>query len=270
MGFKNLKPSTAKAATPPSGGETVLGPAKNWSFSSLQKYEQCPHYTKLKVVDKAPMPERLNSSAAVRGENIHQSAEDYVSGKTNILIPELKDFKAHADSLRRLYKDGKVQLEEDWAYDLQLNPVEWKDPTAWLRLKLDVHVELSPTTAVVIDWKSGRRFGNEVKHQQQGALYAGVSAMRLPDVSKFIVEFFYVDQNETSQVIYTRRQAQVHWANFRERALRMTTATKFPAKPSEPNCRFCDFSCSEYRNKQGVLAFKGTGVCLFDAYRRRV
>lgn len=268
MGFKNLKPAAAKPAPAPQGA-IALGPAKNWSFSSLQKYEQCPHFTKLKVVDKAPQPERDPNSPAARGERIHLAAEEFVRGDRDDLIPELREFKDHIQRLRELYQAGKVSMEDEWAYNLALEPVDWKSSDAWLRLKLDVHVELDANTAVVIDYKSGKRFGNEVKHQQQGALYAAVSAMRLPDVSKFVVEFWYVDQNETSQMVYTRRQAQLAWAKFRERALAMTTATTFKAKPSEPNCKWCDYSCNSMTSKQtGKVYFQGTGACEFDIFRR--
>ena len=269
MSFKNFKLATPKPATPRSPTEIVLGPAKNWSFSALQKFEQCAYFTKLKVVDKAPQPERDPNSPAARGERLHNAAEEYVRGETDHLPPELKNFVDHLNRLRELHLQGKVEMEEEWAYDLQLTPVDWKAKEAWLRLKLDVHVTLDKRTAVIIDYKSGKRFGNEVKHQQQGALYAAVSAMRLPDVEKFVVEFWYIDQNETTQTTYTRRQANMAWAKFRERALAMTTATKFPAKPSEPNCKFCDYSCNEMVSKQtGKVYFKGTGACEFDVYRR--
>lgn len=583
MAFNNLKPATPKAAPAATNGAIVLGPAKNWSFSALQKFEQCPYFTKLKVVDKAPQPERDPDSPAARGERLHLAAEQYVRGETDELPRELCNFVDHLNRLRELHLQGKVEMEEEWAYDVQLNPVDWKSKGAWLRLKLDVHVTLDKRTAVIIDYKglpldteiptpngfttmaaispgdelfdaagntcrvvgksavknlpcytiqfddttviscdedhlwalhdgavkavtslqrgdkvsvcapvqyaeqvlpldpyvlglwladgkhtsgeitkgdafvfeecarrgyavgddltpgqkssecrtvkgirglltklgvlrnkhipeqylrasipqrldllrglmdgdgsvnplrkqvvfsstnhtlsmqvrelacslgqralmstanaegfgvkttvypvtwrplhgvnpfatplkadkigkwgpgksavrtvvsvkpvasiptqciavdspdntflctrkylpthnSGKRFGNEVKHQQQGALYAAISALRLPDVEKFIVEFWYIDQNETTQTTYTRRQANMAWAKFRERALAMTTATKFPAKPSEPNCKFCDFSCNEMTSKQtGKVYFKGTGVCEFDVYRR--
>lgn len=269
MGFKKLKPAKAKAPEAAAPKGVVLGPAKNWSFSSLQKYEACPHFTKLKAVDKCPGPPRDPNSPAERGSRIHDAAEQYVRGQRDDLVPEMKDFKDHVNALRKMFAEGRVTCEEDWAYDVDMNPVEWTSPNAWLRLKLDVHVDLDATTAVVIDYKSGKRFGNEVKHQQQGALYAAIAAMRWPDVSKIIVEFWYIDQNETSQVEYTRRQAMLHWARFRERGLDMTTATRFPAKPSEPNCKFCDYSCNSMANKQtGKVYFQGTGVCEFDVYRR--
>lgn len=268
MGFKNLKPATPKAPPAPQG-TIVLGPAKNWSFSSLQKFEQCPHFTKLKVVDKAPQPERDPDSPAARGERIHLAAEEYVRGDRDDIVKELRDFTAHLQRLRELHQQGKVTMEEEWAYDLELNPVEWKSPNAWLRLKLDVHVDLDSNTAVIIDYKSGKKFGNEVKHQQQGALYAAIVALRYPNVSKIIVEFWYVDQNDTTQLEYTRRQANLAWAKFRERALAMTTATHFKAKPSEPNCKFCDYSCNTMTSKQtGKVYFQGTGVCEFDIFRR--
>lgn len=226
-----------------------LGPVKAWSFSTLMDYELCPYKVYLAKVEKSPRPPVDEDSPLERGNRIHKDAERFVLGEIK-LARELKDFAAHFESLRTKYKQGKVKLEEDWAHARDLSVTEWRDRNAWLRLKCDAVYFISGDTICIIDYKTGRKFGNEIKHAQQGQLYAGIIAERYPEATKLIVEFWYTDQDDITTITYTRRQAGIFLSGFLARAERMTTAVDFPPKPSVSNCRYCDFGTN-----------KGTGVC---------
>ncbi len=230
----------------------VLGPARTWSFSALMNYEKCPHIIKQKL-DRAPVPERDENHPAERGTKIHDMAEKYVDGTYSKFPADLRKFKNEFDELRSMYPEGNVILEEDWGFTLNWAPTGWTDDDTWNRMKLDALVLLDEGTAArVIDYKTGKKFGNEVKHMQQAQLYAIGVFFKYPNVQALTTEFWYLDHKLTTRKTYTREKMLHYITRFTERALAMTTTTVFPPKPNKMNCKWCD-----YGNQNG------TGVCAF-------
>lgn len=224
-----------------------------WSYSRLATFEQCPFRAKLAYVDKIPEPERplppgKTEHANDRGSRIHEAAERFVRGETE-LIPELATFAPELTELRENYKRGCVSLEGEWGFDREWTPVAWMAPEVWARIKLDAMVTLNDEVAVVIDYKTGKKSGNEVKHSDQGRLYAVGTILKCPTVQMITTEFWYTDQDDITSTTYTRNEVLQMQERFTSRALRMTSATEFPARPNKFNCKWCPYSP------------KGTGHC---------
>lgn len=216
---------------------------KAGSFTRLDKYESCPLAAKIAYIDKVPEPERplpagKTEHANDRGTRIHEAAEMYVKGGVE-LIPELSKFKTEFLKARDLFSAGKASTEGDWAYDKDWNPVAWMSSDVWIRIKCDLVVFLNASTAVVVDYKSGRRFGNEIKHGQQMQLYVIGTLLRFPKVENVTTELWYIDQDEMASMTYTRAQGLRFVPNFERRMTALTTAEDFPANPNPHSCRWC-------------------------------
>lgn len=219
---------------------------KRVSFSRLQDFEKCRYMAKLKYVDYIPEPERplpagKTEHAFERGIRVHDSAELYVRGGVE-LIPELGRFENEFNELRDLYDEGKVSLEGEWAVDEQWNPVAWKSHDAWLRMKLDAFVDHGDGTGRVIDYKTGKRVFNEVKHTEQGQVYQLGAYMRFHNLQKLTVEFWYLDLGETDVKTYTRDQGTAYFDKYNTRFLAVTSATEFPPNPNVHSCRWCPYN----------------------------
>lgn len=224
-----------------------------WSYSRISVFEQCKLRAKLAYVDRIPEPPRplppgKTEHANDRGTRIHEAAEMFIKGGVE-LLPELNSFKAEFLRLRDLYKQGKVALEGEWAVDREWTPTSWKSSDAWARVKLDAFVRLSKKHAVVIDYKTGKRFGNEIKHAEQGQLYQLAAFLKYPKLDTIDVELWYTDQNELSHMQYTREQGLRFFRNFDNRGKTMTSEQLFPANPNIFSCRWCPYGP------------KGTGHC---------
>lgn len=220
-------------------------PLKAWSYSRLVDFQTCKLRAKLKYLDKIPEPERelkpgQTEQANDRGTRIHEAAELYVKGGVE-LIPELACFSQEFIRLRELYAEGKVSLEGDWAVNRDWAPVGFFSDDAWGRLKIDAMVMLDPTHSVVIDYKTGRRSGNELKHNEQTQLYAIGVVMRDPKVEKITTELWYPDQDDLHRVVYSRDQALRYFTKWNGRGLELTSATEFPPNPNKFSCRYCRF-----------------------------
>lgn len=229
-----------------------------------------------------PLPPGKVEHANDRGTRIHTACELYINGTTNELAFEAeKNFGFQIDLLREMYKDGLVSLEGEWAMNESWEPCSWggdwveADDTlwhtgtarklpergregdivkvgkkiyvwvpAWLRLKLDAMVMHDEYTATVIDFKTGRKFGNEVKHAEQLQLYQLVTFLRYPKLETVFAELWYLDQKEgenlTSQK-FTRSQGLRFKPRFHQRGMALTTCDEWPANPSRFTCQWCQY-----------------------------
>jgi hypothetical protein len=226
--------------------------ATSWSFSKLGDFEQCKLKFKIKHLDRVPEPDRPLPAGKLehandRGTRLHQECEDYVSGVSKDLSSELHHFYDRLALLRALYKDKLVSLEGEWGVDKDWAIADWK--TAWQRAKLDAMVHHSKTEATVIDYKSGRKFGNEIKHGEQLMLYQLLAFSRFPHLEVVHAELWYLDHGIVTSKTYTRMQGIRFRDNFNRRGLAITDCTDFPANPNVHSCKWCPYGP------------KGTGHC---------
>lgn len=226
---------------------------RSTSYSRLVDFESCKLKAKLKIIDRIPEPERplppgKTEHANDRGTRIHNECESYVRGKGQLPVEASKYFTEDFRALKRCFTEGAASLEGEWAFDTDWNPVDWK--TGWLRVKLDASVILTPTHAVVVDYKTGKRFGNEIKHGQQLELYALSSLIRYPEVEHVTCELWYLDFDEIARLDVTRDSFKRLLKAYDRRFHRMTSAKEFPPSPNLESCRYCPYH-----------PVRGTGDC---------
>lgn len=132
---------------------------------------------------------------------------------------------------------------------------DWGPGNSLRRRVTDItQVESVPTQCIAVDspdntylcsdrWlvthNTGRKFGNELKHNQQGMGYAIGAFARYPELEYISVKFAYLDKNDELKGSYTRQQAELLRPGLTHRADLMTTATEFEPKPSFHACRWC-------------------------------
>lgn len=206
------------------------------SYSKLVDFEQCPRRAKMKHIDKVA---EEKAPAAERGTEIHQKAEDFVRGLIQDIPPELLKFETEFNILQREFPKGNISLEGEWGFDKDWHPTEYK--SAWLRMKADGVFFKTVKHAVVIDYKTGRSWGNELKHSEQVLLYAIATFINYPYLDEIEVELWYLDQNEILAKTYTREQALRMLQMFERRMKKVTSATEFPANPTVITCKYCPF-----------------------------
>ena len=234
------RPDTVKALDT---SDVQLGQVRAWSYSALKTYEQCPYRTYIQKVKKI---QEDSGPAAQRGTVMHEEAEDYVQGKVGELPSSLKKFRTEFEELRRLFEEAKVEIEGEWGFSLDWEPVGWMEKATWARIKLDALVHQDEKSVRVIDYKSGKKFGNEIGHAQQCLLYAIATFFRYPHVEYAQTELWYLDKGETTIKGFTREQAMQFVPNWQRRAIAMTTATDFPPTPSKDACRWCSYGKGDY------------------------
>ena len=211
---------------------------KSWSFSRLQDWKSCKLKAYLKHAKRIPDPRP--SPAAERGTVIHQMAEDFIRGEITVLPVELAHFEGEYRSLAKSYKRGDVELEGEWGLDRDWNQVDYKG--AWGRVKLDLFYRMGESHAALVDYKTGRKDGNENKHAEQLQFYATVSFCRFEWLETVDTELYYLDKNELTKISFEREKAfQRYLPHWNDLAIEMTEATEFPANPNIVSCKYCPY-----------------------------
>lgn len=208
----------------------------SWSISRVQVFEQCQWRAKLQWLDK--LPDLQPKTAADRGTAIHQEAEDYVRSKIP-LTNNLRHFSVDLAALQKHYAQGRVTCEEEWAYDRDWNVTDWR--SGWLRLKCDVVCHLDRSHVVVVDHKTGKRYGNEIKHAVQLQLYAVCALIRYPEIDTVTCELWYFDQNELASFTLKRSQLAKYLAIFDRMGRKFTETFNFKPNPNVISCKYCPY-----------------------------
>jgi len=145
-----------------------------------------------------------------------------------------------------MFAEAQVELEGDWGFTREWGTTGWLAKDVWGRIKLDAFVHESETSARVIDYKTGKAYGNEIAHSQQALVYAIGSFFRYPELQIAKTEIWYLDHGTMLEQVYTRDEAMVFMPKLHDRAIAMTTATKFPPNPSNYNCKWCSYGKGEH------------------------
>lgn len=239
--------------------------AKSSSFSRAELYEKCPLQFKLRHIDKIPDPRPANPKKEHpldRGIRVHTEAEHYVQGLSP-LSSDLMPFREYFEKLRLIFEKGIVTLEEELAFDTSWNACSWFDKDVIYRAKADVTIQPDPKNLIIIDYKTGKLDGNQVKHGQQCIEYSISYALKYPEVQIFTTQLWYLDQplqqiNPTIKT-FTRERILSRFKDMKKRHETVATACLFPAHPSQHACRFCPFKAGSVG--RGPDAYAGTGHC---------
>lgn len=221
----------------------------HWSFSSLSLYHSCPYAVKLKYIEHLPEPppDPKREAANERGTRLHAVAEDIVLRGAPV-PKEFDDFKDNFAQLRALYLDptALVEVEKRTYFDSNWRLSDKDD--YWLVVVRDAFV-VSPEFALTIDYKTGKRFGNEVKHFGQTSLYAVAAWIEYPMFDEYPAELWYMDQNHIQEHTYSIRSLERARAQFDKGVELMFSDKYFRPHPSVPTCKYCPYSP------------RGTGAC---------
>lgn len=223
----------------------------DWSYKKIKMYRACPFSVKLKYIDRVPEPPQdpKYDHKRLRGIKAHDDLEAAV----NVGGPVPEEFADFAPIVASYVELGG-KAESDEYFDSCWNPmtpelVNGWPKGHWLVVKKDVRV-LTPSYSLVVDWKTGKKHGNELDHFEQMKLYAVTEWRLYPGLPEYSVELQYLDQKDTWMHKFTPRDLERHWAHFDKDVDVMFNDKLFRPKPNILTCRYCPYN---HKN--------GTGAC---------
>lgn len=212
-----------------------MGP---WSYSMLTSFETCPkrHFHTRIAKDFV----EADSEHLRWGNAVHEALELRV--KTHAALPVgMRQWEPLVQ--RILSVPGEVTAERSMALDRSFAPVDFWDPTAWVRGKLDLIVA-TDEKALILDWKTGaRKFDND-----QLRLFAALSLQGL-GVSRVDTGFVWLKDKKVDKARFYSRELPEIWGGFLPRVNRLEAAhehNRWEAKPSGLCRKWCPVKSCEF------------------------
>jgi hypothetical protein len=122
-----------------------------WSYSSLEKFENCPKQWYHRYILKEKEPDTVHTQY---GTMVHTDLENRLRNKTP-LENELRRYEPLVSSIEESGEGGELYVELPLALDKDFKPVGFWDSSVWGRGKLDVGVKKGPKMWLG-DWKTGK------------------------------------------------------------------------------------------------------------------
>ena len=235
----------------------------SWSFSVYTQYVKCPFSVCLDKIIRVRITEPDNP-AFIKGNKAHDIAAEFAGG-TGKKVPSLKatlpplapggpPVKLDLTAIKGILTDlraRKPRTEQEWAFDRQWNPCDWRDwNRAWLRIKTDICADSEdPPVVDIVDWKTGKVHD---EHKQQRSLYAlgGLQLVQLGVLaggSKKTVltaQHVYVDTGQSATETFQFKQLAALKREWMDRIKTMISDTTYPTKTGN-HCRWCRYAKSK-------------------------
>lgn len=212
-----------------------------WSFSRLQCYEECPAKFKYRFIDKVP---EEKSPQMQRGIDIHKEGERYLKAEVPIdAIPESFSVNGFGPLLNELRTAGAM-AEEQWALDPDWRATGWFSKgkhAAYVRIVADAALLYDDNTALIVDFKTGKPWGDNIDQMQ---LFADVTFCRHPQMHEVETRLWYLDTGDEKTETFRRKGLNKRIDEWEDRVEPLFTDREFRPKPSN-KCNWCPFSGSK-------------------------
>jgi hypothetical protein len=197
-------------------------------------YENCPkRYYHQRITKEV---KDSVGEATLYGERVHKHLEDYL--KTGAALPDDSvKLQPLCDTFRTSAGDGGFFVEQEYTLNKDLQETGWWDADAWLRFKLDVLVVRDNGTAIVADWKTGKRRPDF----DQLEMFALAVFSFWPAVNKVTSVFVWTKENAMDKETYKREHIDDMWTRLLTRINRVEKSLETDVWPAKPSglCRYC-------------------------------
>jgi hypothetical protein len=171
-----------------------------------------------------------------RGLRLHQVAEDFVLGKTDVVGKEL----AHCRNYLQSLKDKGGIPEMGFNFRADWGETEFEDKEGgMIRGKIDLIVPPVGPTVQVEEYKTGKVYQ---EHAKQRSLYGLAALLKYPGTEEAAVTTVYFDQKGENTTTVVKRTSLVGLQRVWERHVKKVQPPQdYPMRPSF-KCRWCNFS----------------------------
>lgn len=229
-----------------------------WSYSRLKMYEECPASYNYRHVLKAPYDD-TNNEAFLKGRRVHGGLAAFLTGVPWFSDQDKKTYTedmrfeaksvAKFDAMLAQIKSAQPIVEQQWGFDANYRPSGWFGANVYYRNILDVGVLWPDNTFSVVDWKSGRPYGDNAEQMEQ---FAVAVFSRYPQVHSLETRLAYVDTGQEQHEEFLRSGAAALKDKWEKRVGVLKNDKTFVPRPGG-QCRRCPFA----KGKGGPCSFGG-------------
>jgi len=204
-----------------------------WSYSRYNCYQTCPFQFKCKFIDKLP---EEKSSQMERGLRIHKELEKFLNSE-GALPEEAQSFSAQFSFLLQEQAFAEMQM----AFTQAWKPTGWFKKDTWLRVILDAGLIYDDNTADVIDFKTGKKYG---ENEEQMELFAVATFNRFPLLTEVKTRLWYLDGGDEDVVDFRAADRLKLRDKWEKKVQPLFADTMFAPRPND-KCKWCSFGKSK-------------------------
>lgn len=214
-----------------------------WSYSKLKNFATCPK--RYYEVDVTKHFQEDESDILKWGNQVHAAMAQRLLPSQVTLPVAMEQYEPWALKIESI--PGNRLVEQKYAIDELMQPVEWFARDVWFRGIADVLVLATPV-AIAIDWKLGKI----LEDSQQLALMAACVFAHYHDIQAVRTEFVWLKDDATTREDFKRSDLPKIWLNVMPRVKELKHAhetMQFPVKPSRLCRNYCPVSSCEHHGK---------------------
>lgn len=210
-------------------------PITAWSYSRLAKWEECPAAFKFRNIDKIPEPQ---SPAMARGDEIHQNMAALLTDQP-LPFPNAEPPRAFNKFMGMIeqIKANRPVVEQKWAFTDKWRVTDYFARDTWYRAILDAGVLWPDNSFTVIDWKTGKAYGENKEQMEQFAIAV---FSRYPQVNTLETRLEYLDTGQEQHEEFSRAQLGALRSKWEGRVAPMFNDKVFTPRPNK-GCTRCHF-----------------------------
>lgn len=209
-----------------------------WSYSAYALYTECAYKFYLEKIEKREVP---TPPAFIKGRKAHEAIEDYLKKPNETPFPTVGS--KFSKLIKYLAAHPRVFVEQSWAFNRNWGESRWsEDNTTWLRAKCDAGVHQGDNVIEIVDWKTGKKYG---ENEDQVELFALTAMMRYKEAPHVFTTLAYLDGGEEVPGEYSANDREKLKAKWEKKVVPMFTDTVFAPRPND-RCSWCHF-----RNSNG-------------------
>jgi len=197
-----------------------------WSWSKLNSYLTCPRqYYEIQVAKNFKQDE--NVEYLFWGIAVHKAFEDnLMEGKP--FEERFKSLEPLANKLNAL--PGDHYGEQKLAVDIELRPVEYDSPNAWVRAIVD-RLVIYNVVGMNFDYKTGKRKTDS----RQLELSSGIAFSWFERIQKMHTAYLWTQGGKPTSRTFLRDGMQPSWDRFRSDIDTMEWSYAHNAWPANPS-----------------------------------
>lgn len=251
-----------------------------YSYSKQGLFFDCKRKFKLSYIDKIPVSSEnkalekgnfihlLLEAEISKSESVHEEIQNYEFKLLNDeditlcynIVQTLKD----TDYFKNLLSIGESRKSdihcekgfsflEDWiAIDKYINKEDEEYLECIMRGFIDLLI-LGSSSAVVIDYKTGKAKDMRYQSWEQSELYALWVMSKYSNIKNVKVIYYYIEHDTVNSKIYTRDELTVLRTKFAKRLDKIENEIEFPKNVTKL-CTWCDYY------KQGICVLTDSEI----------
>lgn len=209
-----------------------------WSFSMIEKFENCPRSAFHKYILKEKEPP---SPEIEYGNAVHKALENRV--RSNIVLAA--DFAAWEPFAASIVQSaGQPYAELKLGINRAMQPCGFFDAAVWGRSAADI-VVIKGDLAWVGDWKTGKKREKEL----QVKICAMFIFKHYPQVQRIHACNIWLKPNEIGELYRFYREKETdYWVDILQRVQKMEQAMELNYWPEKPSglCGWCSVKTCKY------------------------